>query len=304
LNIIRRSCRPEKLNARSVSSRTGAAREVNSPFPIFCCSIALRDQPVREAARQIAGAGFAGMELWYPHIEQMGGAELKEIREMCRALGLAIGVLSPYFSFTRGRERWEQSIRTAAKALEAADLLGVEKIRTFIDCGPDGLGSQSAGADDWKAAIDGLGTLCAMGPETQFVVETHEDTLADTLPSTRRIVDEVARPNLRLNYQPTRDFLQRGYLKCLEDLYPAVSHMHWEQIRDDGSSTYVEEEGVIDFAALIAFLRGKKYRGTASVEYCWTPVDLHRLPSAAQFLDRLCREANRDAAGKVSADIL
>ena len=277
---------------------------MNSPFPIFCCSIALRDQPVREAAHQIAVAGFSGVELWYPHIEPMGSAELAEIREMCRTLGLTIGVLSPYFSFTRGRERWEQSIRTAEKALEAAAILGVEKIRTFIDCGPDGLASQSAGPGDWSAAIKGLRTLCDLGPETQFVVETHDETLADTLPSTRRIIDEVARPNLRLNYQPTRDFLQRGYLNCLEELYPAVGHMHWEQIQDDGSSTYIEEDGVIDFAALISFLRGKNYRGTASVEYCWTPVDQRRLPSAARFLDYFCREASQEAAGKVSAETL
>ncbi len=275
---------------------------MNLPFPIFCCSIALRDQPACEAAHRIAAAGFPGVELWYPHIEPMGNSELGELRETCHALGLTIGVLSPYFSFTRGRDRWEQSVRTAAKALEAADILGVAKIRTFIDCGPDGLGSQSAGPDDWTSAIAGLQTLCDLAPARQFVVETHDETLADTLPSTRRILDEVARPNLRLNYQPTRDFLQRGYLDCLAELYPAVSHMHWEQIKCDGSSTYIEEDGVIDFPALMAFLRAKYYRGSASVEYCWTPVDHRRLPSAARFLDRLCRETGLEMAGTVSAE--
>ncbi len=137
---------------------------------------------------------------------------------------------------------------------------------------------------DWLAARKGLQSLCDLDPQTLFVVETHDETLADTLAGTQRIIDDVERPNLRVNYQPTRDFLQRGYLECLDALFPSVAHLHWEQMAADGTSTYLEEPGVIDFASVLDFLRERNYAGSASVEYCWTPVEERRLDSAAKFL--------------------
>ena len=83
------------------------------------------------------------------------------------------------------------------------------------------------------------------------VIETHENTLADTLPSIQRVFEEVQRPNLRLNYQGTEDFFERGYFECLETLYPLVSHMHWQQVPPGGVHDFIEESGIIDFPRLI-----------------------------------------------------
>ena len=269
-----------------------------SSFLISCCSIALRDQSIYDAAEKIARAGFTGIEIWHPHIEKMDHTELRDVAEHCAGLGLKISVIAPYFSFTQGRERWEQSLQIAGRALESAKILGVKKIRTFIDCGPEGISSANASASHWISARDGLRKLCTLDPATEFVVETHENTLADTLPSVGRILEEVALPNLRLNYQANHDFLERGYLTCLEILYPAISHLHWEQIRTDESPTYIEEEGVIDFAAMLDFLREKKYSGTASVEYCWSPVEDARICTAWSYLDGLLRKPGRMSAPK------
>lgn len=257
------------------------------PFLISCCSIALRNLPVFDAVERIARAGFPGVEILYPHIEQLDEAALRELKERCSSLGLAITMISPYFFFTRGREKAMESLRTAGKAIEAAHILGVKKIRTFIDCGPDGLPSSKAEDGHWQGARAGLKELCALDPAIEFAIETHENTLADTLPSVRRILEEVSAPNLALNYQANADFLQRGYLVCLASLFPAVTHMHWEQLMSDGAPTYIEETGVIDFAELIGFLRSRSYSGTASVEYCWTPVEEGRIDSAWRYLSKL-----------------
>jgi 3-dehydroshikimate dehydratase len=267
---------------------------MTASFPIACCSIALRDLPILEAAGQIADAGFHGIEIWYPHVERMDTTELREVAAACASLGLSIIVISPYFSFTSGRERWNQSVELAKGVLHAANCLKVNKIRTFIDCGP-GLGSETAKGEHWVAAREGLEKLCSLDPEKIFLVETHEKTLANTLPSVRRILREVDRPNLRLNLQATRDFLSRGFLSCLEELYPWVDHMHWEQIRPDHSPTYIEEEGLIDFESIIEFLQAMDYRGTASVEYCWTPVEEGRIASAARYLQGLLHKMEQTA---------
>jgi sugar phosphate isomerase/epimerase len=180
--------------------------------------------------------------------------------------------------------------------LQIASALGVKKIRTFVDCGPDGLSSGRAKEAHWEAACRGLKELCEMDPSTDFVVETHENTLADTLPSVERLLKDVAKRNLRLNYQATADFLERGYLACIETLFPVIAHMHWEQIRPDGRATYIEEEGLIDFGELIELLTIKGYTGTASVEYCWTPVEAGRVNSAWRHLAGLLSQSKPGAS--------
>ena len=124
-----------------------------------------------------------------------------------------------------------------------------------------------------------------MDPSVEFVIETHEKTLADTLPSIRRVFEEVQRPNLRLNFQGTDDFFERGYFECLETLYPLVSHMHWQQIPASGGQDFIEESGNIDFSRLIGFLLSKGYTGTASVEYCWSPIEAERIRTAWKFVN-------------------
>jgi sugar phosphate isomerase/epimerase len=266
------------------------------PFTIACCSIALRNKPIAEALEQIAAAGFRAVEILYPHVEKLDADGRRAVADQCRKLGVTPIVLAPYFSFTRGDEWVQRSLQTAREALEIAAVLGVKKIRTFVDIGPDGLPSARATEADWRAACAGLKELCALDPATEFVIETHENTLANTLPTVQRLLAEVDRPNLKINFQLTTDFAERGYMKCLETHFPHVTHMHWDQVRDDMSGTYIDEPGRIDFAELIAWLVAKGYRGTASVEYCWNPIDEERLPSAVRFLDGVMEKLGRPSA--------
>jgi sugar phosphate isomerase/epimerase len=257
------------------------------PFLISCCSIALRDRPVAEALGMIAEAGFPGVEIWYPHIEKLDADGLRGVAEQCARLRLTPTVISPYFAFTRGEEWHARSLKTARDVLAAAKVLQVKKIRTFIDIGPDGLASQDATAAHWQAARDGLHELCALDPASDFVIETHEQTLADSLPTVQRILEEVDRPNLHVNFQVNQEFLKLDYMQCLETLFPFVTHMHWDQIREDGTATYIEEPGLVDFPRMIGWLASRNYQGTASVEYCWHPIEEKRLGTAVQFLSNL-----------------
>ena len=255
-----------------------------SPFTIACCSLALRNRPMQEAINIIADAGYDGIEILYRSIETLDEAALRELAQLCVQRNLPVVAISPYFMLTRGREVWLETMKTAEKVLQAGAIFGAKKVRTFVDAGPDGLPSCRADENHWKAAIEGLQTLCAMDPSVEFVVETHNDTLADTLPSVQRLFSEVNKPNLRLNYQAITDFMDRGFFETLETLYPLMSHMHWEQVLPDGNVTYIDEPGSIDFPKLLNYLVSKGYTGTASVEFCWTPIEESRVYSAWKFL--------------------
>ncbi len=119
------------------------------PCLVSCCSLAFRNLPVFEAMEKVSTAGFPAVEIWYPHIEKLEDAALWELAGHCSSLGLAITMLSPYFAFTRSPEKSQESLRTAERAIEAVHILGAKKIRTFIDCGPDGLPSVWAEASHW-----------------------------------------------------------------------------------------------------------------------------------------------------------
>ena len=269
-------------------------RETSTGFAVCCCSIALRTRPAEEAVAVVAGAGFPAVELWGGHFLDQEEPAWRALRTTCDALGLKVAVLAPYFSFTRGPERAAESLRTAETVLRAGRILGASKVRTFVDCGPDGLPSARAGEADWRAAVKGLQALCDLDPGTEFVVETHDNTLADGVEPIRRLFGAVDRANLRLNYQINEDFLRRGFLAALDELFPLVAHMHWQQATADGRHTYLEEEGAIDFGALIDVLHDRSYSGTVSVEYCWKDVEEERVGSTARFLDDLF--AGRTAA--------
>jgi len=251
------------------------------------CSLALRKLPIEDAIRQITESGFREIEVWYAHVQAKADAELRDLARFAAERGAILTVLSPYFFFTRGEKAWNESLENARRVVHCAGLLGIPKVRTFVDAGPDGLASTNARPEHWDAAIRGLQALCALDRSREFVVETHENTLADTLPCVQRLLDEVGEPNLKLNYQSNSDFLDRGFIPCLETLWPHVSHMHWQQAVAGQHEGYLEDPGLIDFSALAALVTQKDYRGTISVEYCWPDVDPARIRSAAAYLDGL-----------------
>ena len=256
-------------------------------YLITCSSIALRNDSASHALASIAEAGFRGVEFWYPHLQGKSASELSALAAEARERNLVVPVISPYLTFTQGAQKTLESLRTAEEIIKMAFHFGTTKIRTFVDIGSEGLPSHCASKQQWEEAVQGLRQLCDLDSKLKFVVETHENTLADTLPSVRRLMEEVARPNFKLNYQPNRDFISRGFLACLEALWPMVDHMHWQQHRADGSATYLEEEGLLDFKKLLSVLKSKDYQGTATVEYFWEPVEPSRIASAAQFLSAI-----------------
>jgi len=258
------------------------------------CSIALRHSPVEEAVSRIALAGFSTIELWHPHIKELSLEKLSQLADAWKEMGIGISVLSPYFTFTRGRDKWLESISLADRSVVAARVLQAGKIRTFIDIGPDGLPSQKAKPSDWRRACRALRTICAFDRSLEFVIETHDNTLADTVDSVLRLVEETAEPNLKINFQANTDFMKRGYIESLEELWPHVTHMHWQQMKPDGTPTYLEEQGCIDFQEIGTFLAGRKYRGTISVEYCWQNLESNRIASACEFIREIDAGARRD----------
>ena len=251
------------------------------------CSIAFRHEPLEQIIPRLTSIGYDGVEVFFTHVDGMDAAGLKAIRRQADELKIRLPVFSPYFCLTRGPVEYDQTLRTASRAIEVAQILGVTKIRTFTDVGPDGLASAHATNAHWEQAVRGLQTITAMDRNLEFVVETHEQTLADTVDTIRRLMREVSAPNLKVIFQSCKDFLRHGLNTAFDDLAPWISHLHLHQTAASQGDGWVESAGEIDFPDFITHIKRAGYRGSMSVEYCWRDVPWERAESAHRYLAKL-----------------
>lgn len=247
--------------------------------PLVCaCSIAWRGQPIGSMLPRLASWGFAGVEAWGPHLDQLDDAGLDALRAEAARLGLVIPVVSPYLFLTRDLpDLLERSFATAERSVRQARRLGATRIRTFCDAGPEGVGSSRASDAEWRRAVDALRRITALAPDLLFTVETHPDTLADTAASTRRLLSEVGSANLQVLFQPGDGDAVADYRALRAD----VRHVHLHQVRAQGGHGYLDDEPDM----LTPFLRQLDgYDGTISIEYCWPDADALRLEGGRRWL--------------------
>lgn len=254
------------------------------------CSIAFRNEPLEQVIPRLAGIGYDGVEVFFKHVEDGDSARLKAIRHLADEKRIRLPVFSPYFSFTRGQSEYDQTLQTATRAVEVAHILGAGKIRTFIDVGPDGLASNQATPAHWQQAVRGLQAVTALDRNLEFVIETHANTLADTVETTRRELNDVAAPNLKVNFQACEGFVRFGLSAAFDALAPWITHMHLQQVTPGHNDGWVEAAGAIDLPEFIHHVKAAGYRGSMSVEYCWPGVPWDRATSAHRYLAALLAE--------------
>ncbi|NLF29912.1 MAG: sugar phosphate isomerase/epimerase [Planctomycetes bacterium] len=251
------------------------------------CTIGFRDEPLREVLWRLNPMGYDATEIFWRHLEGLGDDDLRRLRDMTDELGLPTLAISPYLCFTRGRDEWDASVERAAAVVNAARILGATKIRTFTDVGPTGVGSDVAGPDEWDACIRGLKTIMAPAPELTFLLETHENTLADTPDSVRRLLAAVDAPNLKLLVHPEGGPF--GGIEGYRAFADVIDHMHLKNKTPDGAPTWIDQ-GVFDHEAFFKDVLAEGYSGSVSVEYCFLGATWDLAQSAAEYL--------REALGK------
>jgi len=254
------------------------------------CSIAYRNEPLEQIIPRLAKIGYDGIEVFFQHVQDRDAASLASLRRLADDNGIALFTVSPYFAFTRGQKEYDDSIETAKKAVAVAQALGVKKIRTFVDVANTGLASANATSALWEQAMRGLRTITALDRDLEFVVETHEYTLADTVPTTQRLMKETDAPNLKINFQANEEFRKFGVNAAFDALQPWISHMHVAQITPDHADGYVENAGELDIVDFIGHIKRAGYSGSMSVEYCWQNVPAERAETAYRFLAPLLGE--------------
>jgi len=230
------------------------------------CTIAFRNQDVREVICRAAEIGYDEVEIIGPHVANKSEQELDDIRKTAEKSGIVISTVAPYLWLTQTDELLQKSISIAARFVFIARRLGARMIRTFTDSGPTGIGSDVASPTHWSTAIESLQKITEMAPELLFAVETHGRTLADTPETCMQLLQKVARPNLKLIYQP---FIHGDIVNDFVRLHEHVREVHLNpHIAENSNNNMDLATCGVDYTALIRFLAKQGYPYTCAVEFC------------------------------------
>ncbi len=219
------------------------------------------ERPVARVLPLLADAGYDAVELWAPHVTDLGEAGLTAVEAALAETGLEPAMVSPYFDFTTSDETAEASLAHGREVLALARRLGGRNVRCFTGK----TGSAEATPAQWDRAVRCLRALAdaAAGDGIGLALETHSRNLMDTVASARDLVERVARANVGLILQPGT--FAADPLGATRALAPLARHVHATN-RKDGERARLEE-GAIDWSAVLAILVDAGFGGAVSVEW-------------------------------------
>jgi len=239
------------------------------------CSISALDRSLAAAAELAAAAGLDGLEVTGrpPHLAPGAGAE--EIRAAGRAVRAAGVAVVAYGSYLGRRDVLGEDAHGAAAAerdARAAAALETPLLRVWAD-------EVAGDADRGRARVrETLRAACdAMAAEGgSVVVERHVGSFADTPERIAALFEDVARPNLALNYQVLDLLPQRLAAAQPEDarrLVPRARYFHLKNVRPaaDGAGPMPPGAslagGVLDYRAILGAAFEAGYAGPLTIEF-------------------------------------
>ncbi|WP_096086854.1 sugar phosphate isomerase/epimerase family protein [Agaribacterium haliotis] len=191
------------------------------------CTISFRHQLIslEQIALWAKCHHFDAIELWGVHAKNMSDFPQYD-RDWLESLGLSVSMLSDYLPLDT---QASSAAENAGLFCRLARQWGAKKLRTFS-------GSKaSADISDEQRALwtKRLREHCVIADDygLQLVVETHPNTLADTLASTKRLIEEVNHPALRINFDVIHVWeMGSEPVNAFSQLEPKVVHVHLKNV--------------------------------------------------------------------------
>ena len=192
--------------------------------------------PVGKATRRYAG-------VTHIDISHFGKAEAAKVLSVCRQYGVEISALGYYPNpLSPDKEEADTAVNHLKLLIEAADLLGINKVNTFI--GRDWTKSVE---DNWPGFLEVWKPLIAyaasyhvrIGIENCPMSFTKDEwpggkNLKTTPAIWRRMYEDIPSEYFGLNFDPSHFiWLQMDYLKAMREFGHKLFHMHAKDVRLD-----------------------------------------------------------------------
>lgn len=195
---------------------------------VSLCTITFRHHllSLKEIAVWARANDFQGVELWGAHARNLAKTPIVSADWMA-SFGLTVPMLSDYLPTDGDAEIMRARM---AELCRLAQHWRSGKIRTFAGGRP----SRDVPDDARRALTGRLRELCAIAADhgLRLIVETHPNTLADSLVSTLRLIDEVGHPALGINFDVLHVW-EGGDdpLAAHAALRPHIAHYHLKNVR-------------------------------------------------------------------------
>ncbi|WP_226668216.1 sugar phosphate isomerase/epimerase family protein [Metabacillus litoralis] len=191
------------------------------------CTISFRHhlQSIDQIAHWAKTHQFQGIELWGIHAKNMAD-QPHYGKDWLNTYGLETSMLSDYLPLEASIPHL---VNETMKLSSLAKHWGTNKIRTFVGK----KGSHQTSYREKQQLIVKLRMVCdyLYSQEQFLLVETHPNTLTDSLTSTIELLKESNHPALRINFDVLHIW-ESGVdpIKAVKDLQPFVSHFHFKNI--------------------------------------------------------------------------
>lgn len=269
-------------------------------------SAILPDLNLKEVAQVARRIGYSCVELmcWPPskaerryagvtHVDvtDFGASQADEVRGIMADAGVAVSGLGFYPNpLSPIREESDRAVEHIRKVIDAAALLGVRTMNTFV--GRDWTKSVD---DNWPRFLEVWKPLIQhadhqgvrVGIENCPMLFTRDEwpggkNLATTPAIWRRMFEEIPSPNFGLNYDPSHMIWQQmDYLKPIREFADRLVHVHAKDVRVDRHrlddvgimahpnqyhSPKLPGMGDVDWGKFFSVLSDVGYRGPVCVE--------------------------------------
>ncbi|RBP48188.1 3-dehydroshikimate dehydratase [Roseimicrobium gellanilyticum] len=192
------------------------------------CTISFRHHLIslEQVVKWAAPRGFSGIELWGVHARNLRDRSEHDVGWL-RSHGLRVPMVSDYLPVQGERQAM---IDKTVDLCTLAHSWGASKLRTFAG----NKASHEVSSEERRDWTRRMHELCELAEDhgINLVVETHPATLADTRESTRRLIEEINHPALRINFDVLH-LWEAGDdpFEVIREFEPLVAHMHLKNVR-------------------------------------------------------------------------
>jgi len=175
-------------------------------------------RPLVELLPPIAEAGFRELEIFEPHLTK--APSLEAVHKRLAELEMKPVVLSSYLTLNPA----QTSDQTVAEEIERTkgliDAFGFQKMRVFAG---GGIAPENSGAV--SAFRERLVLLANRLPDTELLVETHDDSIADDPQVLVEMIQQIQSPKMGLLFQPTFFDAEKALAQIKVEA-PFIRHIH------------------------------------------------------------------------------
>lgn len=183
-------------------------------------SVTFRKLSPRDIVELVSKAGQQGIE-WGGdvHVPHGDTAQAEQVRDLTRSAGLEVAAYGSYY-----RAATPDKSPEFEAVLDSAEALGAPTIRVWAG----NKASKDATDADRRAVEEDLRRICGLAGARgiRVALEYHGNTLTDSIPSARALLDALPLDNLDTLWQPPNGQPFEHCLDSLDSVLDRVSNVH------------------------------------------------------------------------------